>query len=295
MAHKKILIIILISIAVATFGASDLFAQAEYFDPAQQQGTFSLETPTPLPTNTPQPPTPTSAPTTAPPNAGVTHSVIITGGPQGPDSPYYCIDDEDPEPCDDNTSFLVRKGSGGIAGSCGTVIEWAQKIAAALPQADKQMRDKLLTNVSNPCHFTGTYASGYISTFFVIDSYNLAGFKDLSKSNPAHIRGTDLLAWWKNKPTGYAYTDYESDPAGHQAIMKRDLTGTVMFLKLPSGNVHVGVVNSVDLDAHGHGIIAILQSGTRYWLDRFEVVNYNIMNTPLHQTQISGVAGFGGH
>ncbi len=264
---------------------------AQVNDPSQQQGSFNLSTPSPVPTI--PIPTATTRPTsTIPPNG--TPLPIITGGAQDPNSPYFCIDDEDPEPCDDNTAFLVPKGTGGVSGTCGTVIEWAIKIAAKLPQDFKVKRDKLLTAVSSSCGNTGTYSSGYISTFFVIDSYNLAGYPQLSKTNPTHIVGTSLLGWWKSTAP-FTYIDYGAVSGSHQSILSQNLIGKTMFINMPSGGVHVGIVNSVNVDAHGNGIISILQAGTQYWLDRFEIMNWNITNTPLHQTNISGVAGFGGH
>ncbi len=259
---------------------------------SQQQGSFELSSPTPVPTIPIPTATPTKAPQiTVPPG---TQLPIITGGPQDPNSPYYCIDDEDPEPCDDNTSFLVPKGSGGVSGTCGTVIQWAQKIAANLPQEPKVMRDKLSPAVASSCGNTGTYSTGYISTFFVIDSYNLAGYPQLSKNNPTHVSGSGMLGWWKTA-SPYTFLDYAAVSGSHQSIMSQNLVGKTMFLNLPSGRVHVGIVNSVHVDVNGNGIIAILQSGSQYWLDRFEIMNWNVMNTPLHQTSISGVAGFGGH
>lgn len=288
---------LLISAFFITILSKGTIAQVNNNSQSQQQGSFQLSSPTPVPTI----PLATSTPkpvNTVPPNStplpATSGLPMITGGAQDPNSPYFCIDDEDPEPCDDNTAFLVPKGSGGVSGTCGTVIEWAIKIAQALPQDFKVMRDKLPTAISSPCGNTGTYSSGYISTFFVIDSYNLAGFPQLSKSNASHVVGTSLLNWWKTTAP-FTYIDYGAPSGSHQAILSQNLVGKTMFINLPSGGVHVGIVNSVNVDSHGNGIISILQAGTQYWLDRFEIVNWSVTNTPLHQTNISGVAGFGGH
>ena len=226
------------------------------------------------------------------------YSGLITGGPVAPDAPYYCIDDEDPEGCDDNTAFHVPKGVGGLQGSCGTVIEQAHKIVAALPRGLKDFRDSLNPAVSNCGYSTGIYSNGYISTYFVIDSFNLAGLNGLSKTDPSQVSGSRLLSWWQSpsaQSQGYSFIPYTTTVLSKHSSGEQNLTGCVMFLNLSSG-VHVGLVNALELvNSHGDGIISILQSGARYFLDRFEVVGWDIKNTPLHQTQLSSVAGFGCH
>lgn len=263
----------------------------------QQQGTFDLLTPTPGPT------TPPSAGSNN--NAGSTHysgPLIIgplpTGGAAGPSDPFYCIDDEDPDGCDDQTAFHVPKGSGGAGGQCGTIMQNAHQIVASLPQVLKGMRDSINPAISNACHNTGTYSSGYISTFFVIDAFNLTGFKELSKTNASQVTGAGMMSWWKSQlaGSGYKFIPYTPTVLQQHASGQQDLTGCVMFINLPSGGVHVGIVNVLQLvNTNGDGVISILQSGTRYFLDRFPVIGWDVKNTPLHQTQITGVAGFGCH
>lgn len=258
-------------------------AATDGYVPTQKQGTFDFTkiTPTQAPaaTSSPQPPQPPGP--------------LPTGGPVPPNAPVYCIDDEDPDGCDDQTAFHVPKGVGGVPGSCGTVIEQAHKLVNSLPQVLKGMRDSLNPAVSNCGYSSGTYSSGYISTFFVIDAYNLAGLKELSKTNPSHVTGTGLLNWWQSQPAGYKFIPYSPTAIQQHATGQQDLTGCVMFLNLSSG-VHVGIVNVLQqVNQNGDGVISILQSGARYFLDRFEVVGWDIKNTPLHQTQLSSVAGFG--
>lgn len=267
----------------------------------QKQGTLN-GFPSPIPTSTPTPtvpytpPTQTPIPPTRPAEGRSSYPTlpagqIVTpkiGGALNPDAPYYCIDDEDPDGCDDNTAFHVPKGAGGPSAMCGTVIEMGHQIVKSLPQELKGMRDRLNPAIANNCHNTGTYSGGYISTFFIIDSHKLAGFPELSKTNTAHIVGTNLLNWWKTAPTPYSFAAYTG---GDQ--LKQNLIGKVMFINTPSG-VHVGVVNNIEIyDTNGNGIISIIQSGARFYLDRFEIVGWQIKNTPQHQTVINGVAGFG--
>jgi len=273
--------------------------------PNLQLRTFKVITYTPAPTQpygshpTPNPNSPNQPqPTNVPPPPGI----IITGGPVGPNSPYYCIDDVNADGCDDKTSFWVPKGAGGRAGRCGTVISWAHKIVDSLPNGQqylKALRDKLNPSVTSPCYpqGTGTYPYGYISTFFVIDAFNLAGYHQLSKTNPQHVLGSDLLSWW-GTAIGYKFIPYTPTVLKEHASGQQDLTGCVMFINLSSG-VFPGIVNVLEADANGNGVISMLQSGVSFYVDRFEVVGWDIKNTVLHlpnqgeSKNIQGVAGFG--
>ena len=271
---------------IASFSLAKLTrgAQSDWYLPSQKQGTFDFTNVTPSPTPK-QPISPNPPPNTPGP--------LPTGGPVSPEAPVYCIDDEDPEGCDDNTAFHVPKGIGGAAGSCGTIIEQAHKLVASLPQGLKDFRDSLNPAVSNCGYATGPYSNGYISTFFVIDAYNLAGLSELSKNNASHVSGTNLLSWWQSQSSGYKFIPYSPAVIQQYGTGQQDLTGCVMFLNLSSG-VHVGIVNVLQLvNQNGDGVISILQSGARYFLDRFEVVGWDIKNTPLHQTQLTSIAGFG--
>lgn len=276
------ILIIIIGLLTATMGLSlSSFTRAatEWYAPTQKQGTFDFST---------AQPTPTSSPTTS----STTYTGLPRGGENGVD---YCIDDEDPDGCDDNTAFLVPKGTGGTTGSCGTVIEQTHKLVANLSHALKGMRDSLNAPVSN-CGYTASAVSSpsYVSTLFVIDAFRLAGFTELDRNNANQVKGTELLSWWQGQPAGYKFIPYSPTLLQQHANGTQNLTGCVMFLNL-SGGVHVGIVNVLQLtDAQaGNGVISILQSGARFYLDRFEVVGWDIKNTPLHQTQLQSVTGFG--
>lgn len=253
--------------------------------PTQKQGTFDF---TAAPT---QPPSQIPA-VTRPPSKP---APLPTGGAVPPTANVYCIDDEDPDGCDDQTAFHVPKGVGGVSGTCGTIIEQSHKLVNSLPQFLKGMRNSLNPAVTTNCASTGPYSSpNYISTFFVIDSFNLAGYNELSKSNANHVSGASLLNWWKSNPPGYKFIPYTPTAIQLHASGQQDLTGCVMFLNLPSGGVHPGIFNVFQqVNTNGDGVVSILQSGARYFLDRFIVVGWDIQNTPQHQTVINGVAGFG--
>ena len=175
------------------------------------------------------------------------------------------------------------------------MIEQAHKLVNSLPQYLKGMRNSLNPAVSTSCGSTGPYsAPDYISTFFVIDAYNLTGFSELSKSNAAHVNGASLLDWWKANPAGYKFIPYSPAVIEQHASGSQDLTGCVMFLDMGGGKVHPGIFNVFQqVNSAGDGVVSILQAGTRYFLDRFVVAGWAVQNTPQHQTVISGVAGFG--
>lgn len=299
---------------------SDIFT-----NPAEtlQLGTFKCpkaptRTPTPFPpTATSVPPvvitatpaggtTPTATPphTTPPPGGPIPLTTPVVGGPVPP-AGYLCIDDVDPDMCDDNSSHLVPIGRGGITGSCGTVIEQALKLVLALPQDDKidggaGVRDYLLSTVSNSCGSTGPYPKGeYVSTYLVIDAFNLAGFNsvvyDLKKDNPDHIDPVKLFTWWSTQPgtTGYTYVPYTPAVIQEWGSGTRDLTGCAAFFKT-SSSYHIGIVNALELfTPGGNGVLSILQSGAKMYIDRFIVNGWSVSSGSTNQTTTNGLTGFG--
>jgi len=286
-------VIILLSLIVGVYFMAysnlDGRTRAQIYDPSS----IKLRTITIVPTTTL---TLTPAPqvqVTLPPSQPGSIITPAIGGPQPP-SGYYCIDDVDPDMCDDENSYLVPKGASGVSGSCGTVIAQAHKLVDALPQYMKGLRDALTTTVSNCGYSTGP-ASGYVSTHFVIDTYNLAGFSDLSKSKAAHVSPSGLFSWWQSAPSGYEFIPYSPTVVQAFGSGQKDLTGCVMFLQT-SSSYHIGIVNYLELyTANGDGVISILQSGTRMYIDRFPVAAWNIENTSTNQTSTQGVVGFGCH
>ncbi len=272
----------ILTVCLILFVTSVLLAVQSRFSRAQSEdkNQINLGTFSPAPTN----------PVVDVPSGPIPLTTPKIGGRNGKD---YCIDDEDPDMCDDNSSHLVPKGVGGVKGSCGTVIEWTHKLVDALPQVMKGTRNKLTKTVSNCGYSTGP-ASNYVSTFLVIDAYNLAGFKELSKSNSSQVSPSGLFSWWQKAP-GYQYIPYSPTVVKEFAEGKKDLTGCVMFMATGSG-YHIGIVNKLEVyKAAGDGVISILQSGTRMYIDRFPVSGWAIRNTSTNKTKTSGVTGFGCH
>ena len=296
---------------------SDIFT-----DPAStlQLGTFRCPTTTPSPTPIPTvTPTRTPTPTGFVPTITPTGTIIAAGGPTVPpsscDSVYspetcICIDDEDADECDDPpldpSSRLVPRGSGGVAGaaSCNTtVVEQALNITDSLPRFSgyKGIRDSLNPSVSSCGYSTGTYPPGvYLSTYLVIDAYNLAGHHELSKTNPSHVDASAMFTWWQSpeaQAAGYRFIPYSTSVIQQYGTGSLNLTGCVMFLNVSSGK-HVGIVNNIgrnQFDQPGNDYLAILQSNASHWVDRFVVYQWDIKNTVLHigNNAINGVVGFG--
>lgn len=294
-------------------GSTDIFT-----DPAKtlQLGSFECAlapTPTLLPTSTPSitprivaSPTPTARTTVTPyptlTGAPIPTTTPIIGGPEPPLG-YYCIDDEDPDGCDDDSSHIVPKGTGGTGGSCGTIIEQSHKIVESLPQEIKynqqgdsgSPRDRLNFTVSNCGYSTGPQASGYVSTYFVIDSFRLAGFAELSKTDQNHVSPSGLYNWWQNPPAGYVFVPNTPQVMQEYAAGSRSLTGCAIFFQT-SSSFHVGIVNTLEMySASGDGVLSMLQAGTLFYLDRFPMHNWNVENASTNMTNTSGLVGFGCH
>jgi len=135
------------------------------------------------------------------------------------------------------------------------------------------------------CDYAVPPTSPYLSSYNIIDSYNLAGFKELSRTNYARVE--DLQNWWKSsqaQAAGYRFYSYSTGSL--QTLIPFLSSGYVVFLRS-----HAGILNSIELDSRGNGWISILHSNTTYWLGVIIVANWNIVNTPGNFP----VTGFGGH
>ncbi len=256
---------------------------------------FTIPSPTPTPTRPPVLATlPASTPgvyPTLPPGSSIPLTTPAIGGPQPP-SNYYCIDDVDPDMCDDNSSHLVPKGAGGVRGTCGSVIENTHRLVPVLPQYMKGLRDHLTTSVSTSCGSAGP-ASGYVSTHLVIDAFNLSGFAELSKTS--HTSPTAMFSFFQSAPAGYTFIPYSIDVIQKYGNGQQDLTGCVMFLSAGS-SYHIGIVNVLELyTSGGDGVLSILQSGTSMYIDRFPVSGWSVSVNSTNQTRTNGVVGFGCH
>lgn len=218
---------------------------------------------------------------------------LPTGGLLSPSDVAYCIEDEDPAGCLDKTAFHIPKGTTGKVGQCGVIITQAHMIAPSLQRNKSDLLDSLNYDVKNCNYSTGIYAEKYLPTFFIIDVYNLAGFHELSKENPSHTLGLNLYNWWKSQPKGYKFIPYSTSAIYQYANGQQDLTGCVFFINQPSG-IHAGIINSLQLvNQNGDGVLSILQSGVKYFIERYEVAGWKIKNLTLNPKEPNTIAGFG--
>lgn len=256
--------------------------------------------PTPTVTSTPTPVTlpsglPTSAssgtPMTQPTTVGglsptPTSGVFLTCAERG-SGKCYCMDDDGNlphnEPCDDPSKFDIAKGEGGVTGPCATtVISWEQQIMEYLTIGSNGNWSQIDTILTGCNSFATSPSSEYLSTYNVIDAYNLAGFMELNRG--AHVGASAMTDFFRTT-LGYTYIDLSVQSL--QSVLQNNMIkpGYVMFL-----GSHVGVVNSIEV-TNGTGWISILHSNTSYWLGVIVIDNWNIVNTP----EGFNPTGFGGH
>ncbi|OGK46785.1 hypothetical protein A2963_00575 [Candidatus Roizmanbacteria bacterium RIFCSPLOWO2_01_FULL_40_13] len=245
----------------------NLFSQAQ--TPWQQQGTFEFA------------------------RSIKTVSELPTGKSMPGDAAVYCISDEDPTGCGEGSGFHIPKGSSGATGKCGTVISQAQKIIGALDSDEAGLISLINADISD-CNYKITKeGQNYLSTYLVVDAFNLAGFKELSKENPDHVLGSNLLKWWQSQPKGYKYIQYTPGALSDYATGQSDLTGCAIFLEFPSG-VHTGIVNSLQMvNANGDGVLSFLQSNAHYLIERIDVVGWKFKNSTLDAKKWNSIVGFG--
>lgn len=180
----------------------------------------------------------------------------------------YCVDEApgtvEIESCDDATRCDVAHGGGGPSGTCGTVIGWEHTIIDILlgstnSKYNNRLSDNLSQAIQSSCYTAGPY-SPYISTFNVIDSYNLAGFHEFSRGS--HATATALVNAWKNT-AGYTVS------TSANGLTPGDV---VLFASPP----HVGIVNTVEIDTRGNGDIWFLHTGAAYYLGKLMVANWQV-------------------
>lgn len=243
-------------------------AQSEWYAPTQKQGTFDFTQVTPIPT---QPPG-----TTPPP--GVTPPPPPSDNPP-PASKQYCVDEAPKtvliESCDDPTRCDIAHGAGGPSGDCGQVIGWEHTIIEFLLVATGKYKDSyaLSKDLSSPIQsncYTAEPWSNYISTFNVIDSYNLAGFNEFNRG--AHADATALESSWKSN------LNYTTSPNANGLT-----PGDVVFFSNPP---HVGIVNTVEIDARGNGEIWFLHTGATYYLGKLIVFNWVVVESSTGDSKV---------
>lgn len=249
----------------------------------QKQGTL-IGFPSPIPTSTPTPTVITVGPTHTPfppTNTPVPGQLANTPPPNQPTVPpsqnppawskQYCVD-EDPqgvliESCDDPTRCDVAHGNGGPTSTCGAVIGWEHTIIESMLNKKtasnpywNSLSAGLTQAIQSNCSSIAP-VSPYISTFNVIDAYNLAGFKGLSRTT--HASAATLISAWSTT-TGYSTLNTA------QGVTP----GDVMLFANPA---HVALVNTVELDQRGDGSMWFLHTGGNYYLGKVIIAGWNVV------------------
>lgn len=202
--------------------------------------------------------------------------------PPGTGTKQYCVDEAPGkvtiESCDDCTRCDIAHGAGGPYGTCGTVISWEHNIIEfLLGSTNNTYNNSLSNNLSAPiqslCH-TAASISPYISTFNVIDAYNLAGLNGFSRST--HAAAQALETAWKSA-IGNGFTIL---PGSAHVVTP----GDVIFFNNPP---HVAIVNTIEVDAHGNGDIWFLHTGTTYYLGKLIVAIWHIAASSTGDTAVT--------
>lgn len=200
----------------------------------------------------------------------------------------YCVDDNpgpDIVPCDNVTRCDHPQGAGGPYSTCGTVMSWEHKLIRATDRivknepASNSLWNNLSETITSNCS-TAPATANYISTYNIVDAYNLAGFTDLTRST--HASAATMQAWWQSA---------EASALGYKFSPGTSMTGVgpgyVMFFA--SG--HVAMVNHVQIDLNGNGKMTYLHTGSAFYLGVGSIVSNNLVQTSAGEA----VTGFGGH
>lgn len=175
----------------------------------------------------------------------------------------------------------------GTVGPCGAVVDWGLKINNALAQGDGW--DKLSQSFTS-CGYTATamMSGKYWCTFSVLDAYNLAGFKGLSRGKHSYVIA--MQKWWKTAP-GYVYVDYAK--SDHKTALPKVKPGFAVFFNSiydsDEGHEHVALVQDIKVDARGNGYLKTLDSNGGSKTATYPIDNWNV------QVNWNKIASFGGH
>lgn len=171
------------------------------------------------------------------------------------------------------------------------VLEWDQKIVSNLELGANGLYSKLSVNISNSSYSTGTWsgfndATVYWCTYSIVDSYNLAGNKGLSKT--AHAAVVEMHKFWMSNPT-YKFLDYPSN----NTLLKSAQPGYAIFMERSllqhTGGEHVAMLKTISLDQRGNGYIDTSDSNSPSRTNHYPVVEWSIKNTTYPVRGVGGI------
>jgi hypothetical protein len=194
-----------------------------------------------------------------------------------------------------------------VTGPCGSVMDWATRINAALKRGDDGYFNRMTAEITG-CGYGAQQRQGHDSptgkywcTNSVIDAYNLAGITGLtvdpgpgvvsdSLPPPGHQQVITMADWWMTAP-GYTYIDMRS--GDRRAAIQQVLPGYAIFYESvfgeENGEEHVALVSSISVDANGNGELTTVDSNAESREFTYRVVRGKVQNAPYP------VIGFGGH
>jgi hypothetical protein len=194
-----------------------------------------------------------------------------------------------------------------VTGSCGSVMDWATRINAALEQGDDGYFNRMTATIDG-CGYSAQQRQGHDSptgkywcTNTVIDAYNLAGITGLtvdpgpgvdspSLPPPGHQQVITMADWWMTAP-GYTYVDVRS--GDRRAAIQKVRPGYAIFYESvfgeENGREHVALVSSISVDIEGNGELTTIDSNAESKEFTYRVVQGKVKNAPYP------VIGFGGH
>lgn len=171
------------------------------------------------------------------------------------------------------------------------IFDWDTKIVNSLKPGLWGYLNNLSVAITNNTYSTGAWAGTnegnlYWCTYSIVDSFNLAGTKGLSKAGHAAV--VTMRSFWKSSPPGYRYVDYQGSSQELNALAP----GYAIFLeRIPgvfTGGEHVAMIKTVSIDTRGNGFIETQDSNSSTRTHKYPVSGWSIMSTPYP------VRGFGG-
>ena len=120
---------------------------------------------------------------------------------------------------------------GGVSGSCGSVVDWDNKIVAKLIPGVQGLYNNLPTQIKSNCASTTPppwFEDMYWCTYSVVDAYNLAGLKGMTTADDGAV--ISMHKFFMQQQNGYVYVEYEK-ASNHLAALQQVKPGYAMMLE----------------------------------------------------------------
>ena len=192
-----------------------------------------------------------------------------------------------------NQQLPAGCGGTGVSGTCGSVVDWDNKIVENLIPGVQGLYNNLTTQIKSNCASSTPppwFENMYWCTYSVVDAYNIAGLKGMTTADDGGV--VSMHKFFMQQQNGFVYVEYEKS-TNHLAALQKVKPGYAMMLEaqylVASGEEHVILVKSITIDSHGNGKIVVDQSNSGTPNGTFPIVNGEVI------TGWIPVAAFGGH